>query len=99
MYPANITRDEAAQRSAMIATHSYQVTVDLSGRVPDAEPYDAEEAFVSTSTVRFTSRGGRTSSTQGVPLQETGGPAPVIKCNCSTRSDRTYGRPSHRGVD
>lgn len=60
MYPANITRDEAAQRSAMIATHSYQVTVDLSGRVPDAEPYDAEETFVSTSTVRFTSRGGRT---------------------------------------
>lgn len=58
MYPANITRAEAAERSNRIATHSYQVTVDLSGRVPDAGEYDPEATFVSTSTVRFTGQGG-----------------------------------------
>jgi aminopeptidase N len=60
MYPANITRAEAAERSTTIATHSYDVTVDLSGRVPDEGEFDPNETFVSTSTVRFTSRGGRT---------------------------------------
>ncbi len=58
MYPANITRAEATARSGQIATHSYTVTVDLSGRVPDAGEYDPTTTFVSTSTVRFTSRGG-----------------------------------------
>lgn len=58
MYPANITRAEAATRSGQIATHSYDVTVDLSGRVPDAGEYDPTATFVSSSTVRFTGSGG-----------------------------------------
>ncbi len=57
MYPANITRQEAAERSAQVSTTSYEVTVDLSGRVPDAEEYDPTATFVSTSTVRFTTTG------------------------------------------
>ena len=56
MYPANITRAEAAERSAQDRTHSYDVLVDLSGRVPDAGEFDPTATFVSTSTVRFTSR-------------------------------------------
>jgi aminopeptidase N len=60
MYPANITRAEAGVRSGQIATHSYEVTVDLSGRVPDVGAYDPTATFVSTSTVRFTSSGGDT---------------------------------------
>ncbi|MFT4108761.1 aminopeptidase N [Propionicimonas sp.] len=58
MYAANITRAEASARSGQIAVHSYDVIVDLSGRVPDAQAYDPAATFVSTSTVRFTSRGG-----------------------------------------
>ncbi len=57
MYPANITRQEAAERSAQVSTTSYEVTVDLSGRVPDAEEFDPSATFVSTSTVRFTTTG------------------------------------------
>ncbi|MFZ0531519.1 MAG: aminopeptidase N, partial [Propionicimonas sp.] len=57
MYPANTTRAEAADRSRRITTRSYAVTLDLSGRVPDAEPHDPTATFVSTSTVRFTSNG------------------------------------------
>ncbi|MGV8908474.1 MAG: aminopeptidase N [Propionicimonas sp.] len=60
MYPANITRDEAAARSAQVSTTSYGVTVDLSGRVPDAGEYDLTSTFVSTSTVRFATVGGAT---------------------------------------
>ncbi|MCA0295440.1 MAG: aminopeptidase N [Actinobacteria bacterium] len=60
MYPANITRAEAAERSSRIATHSYDVLIDLSGRVPDEGEFDPEETFVSTSTARFTSMGGDT---------------------------------------
>ncbi|HRA06749.1 MAG TPA: aminopeptidase N [Propionicimonas sp.] len=58
MYPANITRADAAERSQRITTHSYDITVDLSGRLPDAEPYDPTATFVSTSTVRFSTIGG-----------------------------------------
>ncbi len=58
MYPANITRAEAAERSRQISTHSYTVTIDLSGRVPDAGEFDPAVTFVSTSLVRFTSQGG-----------------------------------------
>ncbi len=58
MHPANITRTEAAERSQRITTHSYTVTIDLSGRVPDAGDYDPTATFVSTSTVRFDSTGG-----------------------------------------
>ncbi len=61
MYPANITRAEAAERSARISTHSYQVTVDLSGRVPDAGEFDPTATFVSTSTIRFATTGGESS--------------------------------------
>ncbi len=60
MYPANITRAEAAERSSRIASHSYDVLIDLSGRVPDDGDFDPAETFVSTSTARFTSKGGET---------------------------------------
>ncbi len=60
MYPANISRAEAAARSAQIGTHGYDVTVDLSGRVPDAGEFDPTATFVSTSTATFTSSGGET---------------------------------------
>ncbi|MBU4206879.1 MAG: aminopeptidase N, partial [Actinobacteria bacterium] len=59
MYPANITRDEAAARSAVVRTHSYQVTIDLSGGA-DVGDYDSTTQFVSTSTIRFISRAGST---------------------------------------
>ena len=55
MYPANITRAEAAERATLITSHSYEVLVDLSGRVPDAEGSDPESTFVSTSRVKFRS--------------------------------------------
>jgi aminopeptidase N len=57
MYPANITRDEAAARSALIRTHSYQVSIDLGGAA-DVGAYDSSALFVSTATVRFLSRAG-----------------------------------------
>ena len=60
MDPANITRAEAAERSAQIDAHGYDVTVDLSGRVPDAGAYDPDATFVSTSMVTFTTTGGDT---------------------------------------
>lgn len=55
MYPANITRDEARARSALIRTHSYEILVDLSGRNKDPQT-----TFVSTSTIRFSSKSGTT---------------------------------------
>jgi aminopeptidase N len=57
MYPANITRDEAAARSALIRTHSYQVSIDVGG-VANVGDYDPSTTFVSTSTVKFASRAG-----------------------------------------
>jgi aminopeptidase N len=57
MFPANITRNEAAVRSFMIRTHSYELTVDLSGAAAVGE-YDPTALFVSTSTVKFTSDTG-----------------------------------------
>lgn len=58
MYPANITRAEAAARSEQIAAHSYDISVDLSGRPRLGVEYDPSHCFVSTTTIRFTSRGG-----------------------------------------
>lgn len=58
MYPANITRDEAAARSALVRTHAYQVTVDLSG-VTGVADYDPTACFLSTSTLRFASAAGQ----------------------------------------
>ena len=56
MFPANITRDEAATRSQQLDVTSYEVLVDLSGRRPDGSPLaDAAGTFVSTTTVRFSS--------------------------------------------
>ncbi len=56
MPTANITRDEARQRSEIVTARSYDVHVDLTGRdVPEAE-----RQFVSTTTLRFESRAGRT---------------------------------------
>jgi aminopeptidase N len=49
MYPDNLTRSEAQQRSALIKTNAYQVEIDLTGRRVD----DHEALFVSTSTVHF----------------------------------------------
>ncbi|MVA77658.1 aminopeptidase N [Auraticoccus sp. F435] len=61
MFPDNLTRDEAAQRSALLSTDAYQVLVDLSGRDPAGNPLAApEQGFVTTSTVRFTSGAGST---------------------------------------
>ncbi len=53
MFPANITRAEAAARSQSIRTHSYDVLVDLGGRGQIVD-YDPTAFFVSTSTVKFT---------------------------------------------
>lgn len=50
VFPDNLTRAEAATRSRLIATHSYELLVDLTGR----DLPDPERTFVSTSTVRFT---------------------------------------------
>jgi len=49
MYPDNLTRSEAQQRSALIKSTAYQVEIDLTGRAVD----DHEVLFVSTSTVHF----------------------------------------------
>ena len=55
----NITRDEAQQRSQLIANHAYRVTVDLTGRGLDDEPLaDPAATFISTSTVQFASEAG-----------------------------------------
>ena len=55
----NITRAEAQQRSQLIGTHAYRVSVDLTGHGLDDEPLvDADATFVSTSTVVFTSGTG-----------------------------------------
>ncbi|MCW3158247.1 aminopeptidase N [Micropruina sonneratiae] len=51
MYPANITRDEARSRSALLSTDRYHVTVDLTG---------SPTTFTSTTTITFTSEVGRT---------------------------------------
>ncbi|OYN87804.1 aminopeptidase N [Parenemella sanctibonifatiensis] len=50
MYPANLTRAEAQERSTVLATHHYDVAVDLSGQ----DGRVSEDQFLSTSTVRFT---------------------------------------------
>ncbi|RCK69254.1 aminopeptidase N [Desertihabitans brevis] len=61
VFPDNLTRDEARQRSELVSTDSYQVLVDLSGNAPDGTALSApEHNFVTTSTVRFSSRAGRT---------------------------------------
>ncbi|HRA74747.1 MAG TPA: aminopeptidase N [Propionicimonas sp.] len=57
MYPANITRAEAAERARGVRPHSYQVLVDVSGRPVDAAAHD-DGTFVSSATIRFASTGG-----------------------------------------
>ncbi len=54
MYPANITRAEAERRSQGLTVQSYEVLVDLSGRVADAEDAGTGETFVSRSKIVFT---------------------------------------------
>ena len=58
MYPANITREEAARRARQIRSHSYQVSVDLTGTADVPGGYDATATFWSRSAVRFASSGG-----------------------------------------
>ncbi|PFG16043.1 membrane alanyl aminopeptidase [Propionicimonas paludicola] len=58
MYPANITREEAARRARQIRSHSYQVSVDLTGTADVPGGYDATATFWSRSAVRFASTGG-----------------------------------------
>lgn len=54
MFRANISRDEANLRSSQLRTASYEVLVDLSGRLPDRTPLpNPETNFVSTTTARF----------------------------------------------
>ena len=48
----NITRSEAQERSQIVRTHSYQATVDLSGR----DQADSD-TFLSTTTLRFETDG------------------------------------------
>ncbi|WP_316667426.1 aminopeptidase N [uncultured Propionibacterium sp.] len=56
MNPANLTREEAAGRSAALSITSYEVTVDLTGHgAASAQLTEPEETFLSTSTVKFTS--------------------------------------------
>ena len=52
MYPANITRREAAARSAVLSAHTARVTVDLSGGFGGLD-YDPALLFGSSSTLRF----------------------------------------------
>ncbi|MCA0252296.1 MAG: aminopeptidase N [Actinobacteria bacterium] len=56
MYPANITRAEAAGRALGITARSYEVLIDLSGRVADAGEHTPEETFVSCSKIGFASQ-------------------------------------------
>ncbi|WP_344801779.1 aminopeptidase N [Microlunatus ginsengisoli] len=49
MFPDNLTRAEAAARSALIQTESYRLEIDLSGRAPA----DGTTTFTSRSTIRF----------------------------------------------
>ena len=55
MYPANITRAEAARRALELQTRSYEVLIDLSGRVADAQEDEPGTTFVSRSKIAFTS--------------------------------------------
>ncbi|WP_392507131.1 aminopeptidase N [Naumannella halotolerans] len=58
---ANITRAEAQARSALISTHHYHVTVDLTGRFPDGSPLpEPESTFGASSSITFTSGAGQT---------------------------------------
>ena len=60
MFPANITRDEARLRSASLTTQTYEVLVDLSGRLPDGSPLpDADATFWTTTKARFSSSAAR----------------------------------------
>jgi len=53
----NLTRDEAERRSALLATDSYTVDLDLSGHDLSGRPVSQPEAtFVSRTVVRFTAR-------------------------------------------
>src|SRR3954468_14442073 len=52
MFPDNLTRAEAQARAALIATETYAVHVDLSGREVD----DPTTLFTSSSRIRFTAR-------------------------------------------
>ena len=52
MSGANITRSEAAARSAVLSAHSVRVTVDLSGGFNGLD-YDTGALFGSTSTLKF----------------------------------------------
>ena len=56
MGTANITRDEASERSRIISTEAYRVTVDLTGR----DVADPERQFVSTTSLALTGHGGQT---------------------------------------
>ncbi|SDE67402.1 aminopeptidase N [Auraticoccus monumenti] len=61
VFPDNLTRDEAAHRSSLVSTDSYQVLVDLSGRDHWGEALsEPDQVFTTTSTVRFTSQAGST---------------------------------------
>ena len=54
----NITRAQAQERSKQIATKSYEVVVDLSGRYPDGSQLESPDTtFVQTTTARFSSTG------------------------------------------
>ncbi|MFZ2166310.1 MAG: aminopeptidase N, partial [Propionibacteriaceae bacterium] len=61
MYPANITRDEAQARSALLQTSAYRIRLDLSGRGAGGLALaDPTVVFLSETEVRFSSSAGRT---------------------------------------
>ncbi|WP_432558313.1 aminopeptidase N [Granulicoccus sp. GXG6511] len=61
MDPANITRADTAARAGLIATRTYEILVDLSGRDPDGKQLSAPaETYVTSSRIRFTASAGVT---------------------------------------
>jgi len=57
VFPANITRAEAAERARHIRTHAYRVDIDVSASAADANGLDPAAVFRSTSTARFETDG------------------------------------------
>ncbi|MDR1431391.1 MAG: aminopeptidase N, partial [Propionibacteriaceae bacterium] len=58
MYPANITRAEAAERARLIQATSYAVLIDLTPDLAKASGKDPEQQFWSHSTIHFNSHAG-----------------------------------------
>ena len=104
MSGTNITRAEAAARSAIVQVQSYDVHVDLSG-VRDA----VATTFPSTTTVHFTATAGASTwidliapriqraTLNGTALDAAGSPtARPARCPASPRRTRSWSTPTAR---